>query len=555
MLDVVVIGGGINGTAVARDCTLRGLRVALVEKNDFAFGASGNNSGMIHGGPRYLLTHPNVTEDSCRDSGYIQQIASHLVFRIPFLMPVRKTGRRSAVQLAALDAFFEFYDRYQPLKGGKKHSLLSGEELAQVYPGLCGEFAGAVSFDEWGIDGNRLCVLHAKDAYERGAQIYPHHEVVGLVREGSRRVVGVVCKDTSSGERRELRARVVVNATGAWADWFRRANDDEHGQPPGEKPAGVLGQTPLVRPGKGIHVHYDRRFSNYGLVTEAIDGRQIFLMPWQNISWIATTDDDYYGDLDRVRATQDEVRYLVQGIEQIFPSVRQGRVIGTSAGLRPTLWAYGKPEDALSREHEVVHHGARDGLHGLYSMVGGKLASYRIFAEQMTDEIVKVLGVRAACSTHRTPLPGSEHVDSSAEAGSMRAAGGAFAPNLFSHVYEEGAMLGLSAVALERLVYRHGARAREVLGRVRKRPPEARFVCDAEPVTEAEVRYACQHEWVRTLDDLARRTRIAVGRCGGVDCVQRAALIAAEELGWSERDARLHAESYLGDLHDRRSVA
>src|SRR5579864_2102698 len=120
-VDVVVIGGGVNGSGVARDASMRGLKVAVFERNDVAFGASGNSSGMIHGGPRYLSYDPAVTETSCRDSGHIQHIAPHLLFRIPFLYPVENEGSKSRVMLTLIDAFFEAYDRYQPLKRGKPH--------------------------------------------------------------------------------------------------------------------------------------------------------------------------------------------------------------------------------------------------------------------------------------------------------------------------------------------------------------------------------------------------------------------------------------------------
>jgi glycerol-3-phosphate dehydrogenase len=156
-VDVVVIGGGVNGTGVARDLALRGIRVALFERNDFGFGASGNSSGMIHGGPRYLSGDPDVTYTSCLDSGHIQRIAPHLLFRVPFLMPVHRDRPEAKLALTVLDAFFDAYDRYQPLKRGKPHTRLSAEELSTLEPGLAGRTVGGVSFDEWGIDGNRLC--------------------------------------------------------------------------------------------------------------------------------------------------------------------------------------------------------------------------------------------------------------------------------------------------------------------------------------------------------------------------------------------------------------
>src|SRR5258706_8186110 len=166
--DVIVIGGGVNGVGVARDASMRGLKVALFERNDIAFGASGNSSGMIPGGPRYLTDDPKVTMPSCLDSGHIQRIAPHLLFRVPFLIPIGPEGTEQT-RIELVDAFFEAYDFYQPLKHGKPHARLSPDELYRIEPGLFGGpgsragvgLAGGISFDEWGIDGSRLCVANA----------------------------------------------------------------------------------------------------------------------------------------------------------------------------------------------------------------------------------------------------------------------------------------------------------------------------------------------------------------------------------------------------------
>jgi glycerol-3-phosphate dehydrogenase len=147
-VDVAVVGGGINGTGVARDLAMRGLTVALFERNDLAFGASGNSSGMIHGGVRYLSRAPHVTETSCRDSGYIQRIAPHLLFRIPFLMPVRQSAK-GRIALELIDAYFKAYDDYQPLKRGEPHCRLDAADLARLEPGLVGAVVGGITFDEW----------------------------------------------------------------------------------------------------------------------------------------------------------------------------------------------------------------------------------------------------------------------------------------------------------------------------------------------------------------------------------------------------------------------
>ena len=522
--DVLVIGGGINGTGVARDCALRGLRVALCEKNDLAFGASGNNSGMIHGGVRYLTDHPDVTEQSCRDSGYIQAIAPNLLFRIPFLFPIPADSRKASVMLAAVDAYFSYYDRYQPLKHGKPHTRLTPSEVRRLEPGLTTELAGAITFDEWGTDGHRLCILNALDAREHGAVIHVHTAVEGLVRDTAAdgtpgRVRGVVARDVLTGRRETITARIVINATGAWAPIT----------------AGLGGKTTTkVRPGKGIHVCYDRRVSNYAVVSHAIDGRQIFVMPWGNLSWIGTTDDDYYGDLDDMRATTDEVRYLVSGVARVLPSIRDARIIGTTVGARPTLYAWGPSEDALSREHEIVDHGATDAMPGLYSMIGGKLASFRIFAEEMSDVVARELGVSARCTTHSTPLPGGDAV---ADARPL------------------AAQFDVPEPAVRRLVYRHGTRAGDVLATQGKQGDPHTVVCPCEPVLECEVRHACRAEGARTLEDVARRTRLGLGACGGMRCAHRGAQIVAEEHGYPPREVHRLAARFLVERYEGRAMA
>jgi glycerol-3-phosphate dehydrogenase len=523
--DVVVIGGGINGTGVARDLALRGARVALFERNDLSFGASGNSSGMIHGGVRYLLSAPKVTETSCRDSGYIQAIAPHLLFRIPFLMPLR-TGATRRVMLELIDAYFRAYDDYQPLKRGQPHCRLDAADMRQLEPGLVGSLAGGVTFDEWGVDGSRLCILNALDAIEHGARIATHTSVDKIERiPAGERDPGprylVQARDRITGALLRTRARVVVNATGAWSPVTAGA-------------CGLPQARVRVRPGKGIHVVLDRRIVNYAILTEAVDGRQIFLEPWQNVTVLGTTDDDYYGDLDDVRATSEEVRYLAQGVARVFPSVVEARAIGTFAGVRPTLYEYGKTEDALSRDHAVVDH-AGDGAHGVYSLIGGKLASFRLFAQELSDRVApNDLEMNTPCTTHAQALPGGDST-----------------PDALSLADRHG----ITPVAARRLVYRHGSRALRVLERVEREPREAHVICPCEPVLEAEVRYAVRHELARTVDDVARRTRLGLGACGGMRCAARCGQIVAEELDLPAAEGRDMALGLVERLARGRVVA
>jgi glycerol-3-phosphate dehydrogenase len=516
--DVVVIGGGINGVGVARDCALRGLSVALFERHDLGFGASGNSTGFVHGGPRYLLTDPQVTRDSCVDSGIIQQIAPHLVFRVPVLVPIDR--RRGHWSLTLHDAFFRAYDRFQPLKRGQRHTRLDAAELRRLEPGLRGDFVGAVTFDEWGIDGVRLCVLNALDAAERGATVRNHSTVVRILRGGAGSVRGVRVVDALTGERETVAAQVVVNATGAWAPLTATLG----GIPPEAVP---------VRPGKGIHVYFDRRLSNYAVIVPAVDGRSVFVLPWQNATVIGTTDDDFYGDLDDVVATSDEVRYLMQAVARVFPSVQEARVVGTWAGVRPTLFEWGKNADSLSRGHRIVDH-ADHGVPGLFSMIGGKLASYRLFAQQMSDVVVSRLGTGEPCRTATLPLPGA-HAEVDVVALARRA--------------------GIDRAAMARLVYRHGARAEAIVERIARNAREGARVCACEPVTEAEIRFVIENELARTVADVARRTRLGLGACGAMHCAARCGAIVAQATGCSALEGRSQARDLLAWTARRRLPA
>jgi glycerol-3-phosphate dehydrogenase len=519
--DVVVIGGGVNGVGTARDCAMRGLRVLLLEKADFGVGASGNSSGMIHGGIRYMLSDRHVTELACRDAGYIRRIAPHLVFRIPFLMPFVSRGEEGTLleraTWYATEVYVGTYDLYQPLKGGRPSTRLSAEELYALEPGLRPGLGGAVTLDEWGIDAQRLCVLNALSAERHGAELRTWTEAVEVLRQGGK-VVGVRWRDALTGEAGEARAAVVFNAAGAWSPELGRRT----------------GVAVPMRPGKGVHLSLDRRWSNYGVICAAVDGRQMFLMPHENESIIGTTDDDYYGDPDDLEASADEVEYLLEGVESLVPGVRRARVTRAWSGLRTTLYEYGKNEDDLSREHQIYDHAA-EGAAGLLSFVGGKLASYRAQAQEATDRIAGLVGrPLERCRTHEEPLPGGEPAPSPADLARRH---------------------GVAEAAAARIAYRHGALADEVLSLCQEDPRLKLAVCRDEGILAAEVVHVVRHERVRRLQDLRRRIRLATSGCGGLDCARLAAQLAGRELGWSADQVRAELADLLEvGWRERRTV-
>lgn len=510
-VDVVVIGGGVNGSGVARDLALRGLRVVLVEKRDFGSGATGASSGMIHGGVRYLTNEPAVTKLSCTDSGAVQKIASHMIFRIPFIYPFKRgtkvEGMPPGLALHLMDGLLYAYDLYQPLKGGLAHQRLTAAETLALEPGITPDIVGGMTFDEWGIDAARLCVANALSAAEAGAEVCNHTQVVGFLTEGDEGagpIRGVQVRDTLTGEERVVRSRSVLNAAGPWSELV----------------AGKAGATVKLRPAKGVHLVIGGRVSNYAVAVAAVDGRAVFLEPWQDVTLIGTTDDDYYGDLDQLEATFDEANYLLQAVESVFPSIREHRVIDTWVGVRPTLWSYGPNEDRLSREHEVFDHRDED-AEGLFSLAGGKLASYRLMAEDAADAICEFLGHDVPCRTAAEPLPGAE---------------GELDPERWAGEFD------VAESAIRKLARRYGCRTPAILGEARsKEGVSSAVLCQCEQVLEAEVAHIVLHERARTLGDVMRRTRLGTGPCGGVRCAHRAAQALARALGrdpaWAENEA------------------
>jgi len=484
---VCVIGGGVTGAGIARDLSLRGLSVLLLEKGDWGAGTTGGSSWMIHGGPRYLEFDWDTTRLSTQDAGYIVSIARNLVYRVVFIIPVLPHDRNN---IERMETAMEVYDRFQPLKKAHPHTRLTAAEARQAEPGLTPELIGAVTMEEWGVDPHRLVYANVEDAVAHGARAMNHTKVVDLIRDGGK-VIGVRYQ-APDGTMSEARARVVVNATGPWSP----------------EVGGMAGVRVKLRAAKGIHIVYPHRISNFSISAESIDGRDLLMVSHAGFTLVGTTDDDFYGDLDSVDVLQDEVEYLLQAFERVFPSIRSYRPVRTTAAVRPTLYKWRRYEDELSRRYEVIDHEAQ-GVEGFVTIAGGKLSMYRLMAEETSDTVCRKLGHQAKCTTATTPLPGNES--------DMEPAA------------ELARRCGIPALAAVKLQSRHGSSAEKVLDGA----PAGRIVCRCEPLTEAELAYAARREQVRTLADAFRRVGLAAGPCAGSACVMRAAEVIGRELGWS----------------------
>ncbi|MCX5739158.1 MAG: FAD-dependent oxidoreductase, partial [Proteobacteria bacterium] len=295
---VLVVGGGINGAGIARDLALRGVHCALVERREFGSGTSWASSGMIHGGLRYLQKDPDVTLHSCVDSGAIQRIAPHLIFRIPFVMPVFP---EDPIGPELVEVGLEMYDQYQPFKNGRSHTRLSRAQALRLEPALSPRIECAFTLDEWGVDAARLCAANALDAAKRGAVVRTHTELIEWLREpGGGRIVGGRMRDRICGDIFEIEADVCINAGGPWGPIL----------------AALAGVEVRLRPGKDIHLVFERRVSNLAVYARGVDGRDMFTFPPEQNRMAGTPDDDFYGDLDRLEATEDEVSYVLQAMDR-----------------------------------------------------------------------------------------------------------------------------------------------------------------------------------------------------------------------------------------------
>jgi glycerol-3-phosphate dehydrogenase len=460
---------------------------------------------MIHGGVRYLLYDVPTTRHSSEDAGRIRKIAPHLTWRIPFLWPLYPGGR---FMQEATEAFLSAYDPFAKMKGGLHHTRLSAEEARAIEPGIAPEVVGALTLDEWGCDVFRLAALNAVDARDHGADLFTHTEVVELLRSGND-VRGVRAHDRITGREWDVEARMVVNAGGPWAD----------------RVASMSGAEVKMRPGKGVHVTFERRIGNYGMILEGKDGRTMFLVPHGAETIIGTTDDDYYGDPATVdlEITGDEVAYVIEAAAHALPQAREWRPLRAWAGVRNTLFEWGVDADDLSRRHEILDHATRDGIAGFMSILGGKLASFRIQSEEAVDFAMQQLGrAPVACSTGTAPLPGAE------------------ASPDFAALARD---IPLPLSALERVWRRLGSRIIDALGGASA--DDLAPICRSECVTAAEIRYAVRVEGCLTLEDLRRHVHIGAGGCDGSDCAAPAALLMADLLSWDVERVREELAEFL----------
>jgi glycerol-3-phosphate dehydrogenase len=386
--DLLVIGGGITGCGVARDAAMRGLRVALFEAEDFASGTSGRSSRLVHGGIRYLeRAQLHLVHESIREREILLRIAPHIVKPLAFTWPVYRGARVGKLKLRAGLLIY----RLMALGRSRRHAMLDATETIAREPALegAGLTGGAVYYDAC-TDDARLTVMNALSARENGATVANHTRVTELLRENGK-VIGASVKPRHAGEAYEVRARVIVNATGVWENSF------------------VAGERSQRRRGsKGVHISVDReRVGNHDALTliSPIDGRVMFCLPAGPQTIIGTTDTWTDESPETVHASPSDVEYLLRSANAYFPRAQltPPDVVSAWAGIRPLAGASSANPSAVSREHSIVSDS------GVISVTGGKLTTYRSMAAEIVDLVQTSLGQkRQRAATDSTLLPGAD---------------------------------------------------------------------------------------------------------------------------------------------------
>jgi len=509
--DLLIVGGGITGAAVARDAAMRGFHIALVEKDDFGNGTSSRSTRLIHGGFRYLeYGEFKLVFDACSERRLMRKIAPRLVRPLAFLYPLYR-GQKPAPW--KLRVGMTMYDGLSLFRNVQRHRWLHPPEVQRREPLVAGRgLLGAARYYDAQVNDARLTLTTVKAAHLHGAVVVNHARVTGLMKAGGR-IVGAHVVDQVGGREIEVRARIVVNATGIWTDSVRELDERD--------------ARPMIRPTKGIHLLIPRARLNsqHAVIFGVHDGRHVFLIPWGNFALIGTTDTDYQGDLDNPAATLDDVEYLLEAVQYTFPGVqiKHDDIISTFAGLRPLVSAPGSPS-ALSRKHVIMENKS-----GLVTITGGKLTIQRLMGEHLTDYVEKRLaqefGVHAQseCRT-KEPLEGAQ--------------------------IERVPVSSVDEPVSKHLAEAYGDNAAWVLAYAEENPALGKRFAPELPYLMAEPLYAVQHEMALTLCDvLIRRTHIIYEAWnGGLERSRAVAGLMAQRLSWDEAEIERQVADYAAQV-------
>ena len=477
--DLLIIGGGITGAGIALDAASRGLKTALLEKNDFAFGTSSRSTKLIHGGLRYLKQLEfGLVKEVGSERAVVHNLAPHLVVPEKMLLPL---SEKKGLGYWLTSIGLKIYDWLAGVKPEDQRRMLTRSQTLRSEPLLRkDDVKGGAIYAEYRTDDARLTIENIKAAVQHGAEVLNYARVTGFLYEENK-VVGVTVVDVLSGVEFQIRSKAVVNAAGPWVDELREINNSKQGK--------------RLHLTKGVHivVPYERFPVRQAIYFDADDdGRMIFAIPRGRTTYIGTTDTNYTGDKDHVYTSREDAEYLLHAVNTTFASVPLvlSDIESSWAGLRPLIHEEGKSASELSRKDEIF-----ESPTGLISIAGGKLTGYRKMAERVVNLIIKKNFADRdlkPCHTITLKLPGAAF--SSAKE----------IKNYNQQVYQRLTLSGFSFATARYLVENYGKQADAILQRFDKRP-------SSEPaelsLLKAELWFGVHYEKVCTLQDFfVRRT-------------------------------------------------
>lgn len=481
--DVIIIGGGATGAGTARDCAMRGLSVLLVERHDFATGATGRNHGLLHSGARYAVTDHESAAECIEENMILRKIANHCI----------EENNGLFLTLPEDDIAFQSQFVNACTSAGISTEIIDPKLALRMEPSANPDIIGAVKVPDGSVDPFRLTMSNALDAKLNGADILTQHEVVDILKDQDR-VNGVELFDHAKKEKVKYYGKIVCNAAGIW----------------GHNIARFAGVNINMFPAKGSLLIFGHRVNKMVLNRCRKPANADILVPGDTICLIGTTSERIpIEEIDNMYVSKDDVDVLIREGVKLSPSLATTRILRAYAGVRPLVAADDDPSGrSISRGIVLMDHKERDGLEGFITITGGKLMTYRLMAEEATDLICKKLDVDKKCETANIPLPGSEKSDETLN-------------NVSQKVYS------INGITQKSAKDRHGSLAHKI---AQGDENEDSMVCECEGVSIGEVKYAINELHVNNLIDLRRRTRVGMGTCQGELCACRAAGLLCESM-------------------------
>ena len=520
--DIIVIGAGITGVGVAREAAMRGLKVAILDMQDFSAGTSSRSSKLAHGGIRYLghgdmdLVHESATERN-----WMVAHIPHLVRPLPFLFVHMEGGKYKKRDITGACKIYDFLgNKDTEFKIYKAHKWYKPKEIFEMEPDYIreGNLGGAVYYDS-NVDDARLTIETLKEAVIRGADAINYFKVIGYLKDNGK-IVGVKCRDLENDMEFEIKGRLVINSTGIWTDELLENYPDHVPKP-------------LIRPTKGVHIQFRRKHVKNHMATiirSVIDDRAFFVLPRnEEFTIIGTTDTDYKGDLANPFCTQEDADYLIKGVEYYFPKAELDykNIISTYAGIRPLVMQKGKSESDISRKHIIFF--SDDGL---LTITGGKLTAWRAMAEDLfryVEEKNLFPDIKREVNFSKQKFViGLEKDDWLKE---LEKSGVKLDDDISDHIYQQ-----------------YGKGAIKILDLIKKNESLKERILDENDFIKAEIVYTIRYELTPHLIDVfCRRTEMSlwIRHNKAHEAAKKVAEIMAKEYSWSEEKKNSEIESYL----------